>query len=147
MALLAELFEGGSGIMVGEARYIVDAGDAETCELAIAVADDWQARGIARVLLDLLERQAAASGMRRMVADTLLANRGMISLARRAGYAVRASHKDRGLARLEKRLAPLRPEGEEYRRLGCARGGMCVRERARSMVMGIPASRHICQRP
>ena len=85
LALLAEVFEGGRETMIGEARYVVDARDPETCEFAIAVADDWQASGIARALLDRLERQAAASGIRRMVADTLLANTAMIGLATRSG--------------------------------------------------------------
>ena len=94
LALLAEVFEDGRETMIGEARYVVDARDPATCEFAIAVADDWQARGIARALLDRLERQAAASGIRRMVADTLLTNRAMIGLAARAGYAV--TRKSRG---------------------------------------------------
>jgi acetyltransferase len=106
LALLAEVFEGGRETMIGEARYVVDGRDPETCEFAIAVADDWQAHGIARALLDRLERQAAVSGIRRMVADTLLANKAMIGLAGRAGYAVRASREDASLARLEKSLTP-----------------------------------------
>jgi acetyltransferase len=92
LALLAEVFE--------------DERDPETSEFAIAVADDWQAHGIARALLDLLERQAAVSGIRRMVADTLLANKAMIGLAGGAGYAIRASREDASLARLEKSLTP-----------------------------------------
>jgi GNAT superfamily N-acetyltransferase len=80
--------------MIGEARYVVDERDPATCEFAIAVADEWQANGIARALLDRLERQAAASGIRRIVADTLLANRAMIGLAARTGYAVSASRED-----------------------------------------------------
>ena len=92
--------------MIGEARYVVDARDPETCEFAIAVADNWQASGIARALLDRLERQAALSGIRSMVADTLLTNRAMIGLARRLGYAVRPSREDPELARLEKHLDP-----------------------------------------
>ena len=106
LALLAEVFEDGRETMIGETRYVVDARDRATCEFAIAVADDWQARGIARILLDRLERQAAASGIRRMIADTLLANRAMITLAARTGYAVTASREDARLARLEKRLTP-----------------------------------------
>jgi GNAT superfamily N-acetyltransferase len=104
LALLAEVFADGRETMIGEARYVVDERDPAACEFAIAVADDWQTRGIARALLDRLERQAAASGIRRMVGDTLLANKAMIGLAARAGYAVRASREDATLARLEKRL-------------------------------------------
>ena len=100
--------------MIGEARYVVDARDPATCEFAIAVADDWQARGIARSLLERLERQAAASGIRRMVADTLITNRAMIQLAARTGYVVQASRKDASVARLEKHLTiqPATPSSE-----------------------------------
>ena len=106
LALLAEVFEDGRETMIGEARYVVDMRDPQTCEFAIAVADSWQASGIARALLDRLERQAALSGIRSMVADTLLTNRAMIRLARRLGYAVRLSREDPELARLEKHLDP-----------------------------------------
>jgi acetyltransferase len=106
LALLAEVFADGRETMIGEARYVVDERDPAACEFAIAVADDWQTCGIARALLDRLEGQAAASGIRRMVADTLLANKAMIGLAARAGYAVRASREDAALARLEKSLTP-----------------------------------------
>jgi acetyltransferase len=111
LALLAEVFEGGREIMIAEARYVVDEHDPETCEFAITVADVWQANGLARTLLDRLERQAAASGVRRMAADTLLANLAMIGLATRAGYSVEASREDTDLARLEKTLvAPELPQ-------------------------------------
>ena len=106
LALLAEVFEDGRETMIGEARYVVDMRDPQTCEFAIAVADNWQASGIARALLDRLERHAALSGIRSMVADTLLTNRAMIGLARRLGYAVRPSREDPELARLEKHLDP-----------------------------------------
>ena len=49
------------------------------------------------------------SGIRRMVADTLLTNRAMIGLAARTGYAVRANRDDATLARLEKSLSPSAP--------------------------------------
>ena len=106
LALLAEVFEDGRETMVGEARYVVDDHAPGTCEFAIAVADDWQARGIAKALLDRLEHHAATSGIRCMVADTLLSNEAMMGLARRTGYTVKSSRDDPTLARLEKNLAP-----------------------------------------
>jgi acetyltransferase len=105
LALLAEVFEGRQEIMVGEARYVLDARDSGTCEFAIAVADAWHGSGLARLLLEGLEREAAASGVRRLVANTLVSNGPMLGLARRAGYAVTANPEDATLARLEKRLA------------------------------------------
>lgn len=110
VALLAEVFEEGHETMIAEARYVVEADDPETCELAIAVADDWQANGIAGSLLGRLECQAAASGIRRVVADTLAANHAMIALAVRAGYAVVPNRHDAALARLEKTLARPAPQ-------------------------------------
>jgi acetyltransferase len=106
VALLAEVFDAaGRQIMIGEARYVVDEADPTICEFAIAVADGWQAKGIAQALLARLERQAAAAGVRKMVADTLVANEPMRALATRAGYSISANREDFELARLEKVLA------------------------------------------
>jgi acetyltransferase len=114
LALVAEVSEGGRRIMIGEARYVVEQRDPGAGEFAIAVADAWQGRGIARDLLDRLEAQAAASGLCRMVADTLLANRGMLGLARRAGYTIKASRRDATLAWLQKNLVPSQiPQSDE----------------------------------
>jgi acetyltransferase len=109
LALLAVVNEDGREAMIGEARYVVDARDAAVCELAIAVSDAWQSQGVGRALLDRLQRQAAASGIRRMVAETLIGNERMIALARSAGFAVMASRDDARLATLEKRLLAERP--------------------------------------
>jgi acetyltransferase len=106
LALLAEVFADRRETMVGEARYVVDENDPATCEFAIAVADDWQACGIGRTLLDRLERQAATSGIRCMAAYTLFANKAMLRLAARSGYAVRTNREDARLVRLEKKLSP-----------------------------------------
>ena len=110
LALLAEVFdEAGHETMIGEARYVVDERDSTTCELAIAVADEWQCRGIARALLERLERQAVASGIRRMIADTLITNRAMHGLLSRAGFATSASREDADVSRLEKVIAGATP--------------------------------------
>lgn len=106
LALLAEVFDAsGQQTMIGEARYVVDEGEPTMCEFAIAVADDWQGHGIARALLARLERQADAAGIRKMVADTLVANKPMRALAERAEYSIKANRDDFALARLEKLLA------------------------------------------
>jgi acetyltransferase len=105
LALLAEVFEDGRQIMIGEARYVVDEHDPAICEFALAVADEWQANGVGRALLQRLERQAAASGIRRMVADALFVNKAMLRLAACSGYAVKANRDDARLVRLEKKLS------------------------------------------
>jgi acetyltransferase len=109
LALLAEVFEGRHQTMVGEARYVVEEGDPTSCEFALSVADDWQARGIGSALLERLEREAAASGIRRMRADTLYGNKPMRELAARKGFGLRANPEDARLVRLEKILRPSSP--------------------------------------
>jgi len=117
LALLAEVFVDRREIMVGEARYVVDEHNPAICEFAVAIADEWQACGIGRALLERLERQAAASGIERMVADTLFSNKAMLRLAARSGYALKTNHDDARLVRLEKELGaataplPLHPLG------------------------------------
>jgi GNAT superfamily N-acetyltransferase len=106
LALLATGLKDGREIIIGEARCIADDHHPTTCELAVAVADTWQRSGIALGLLERLERQAAALGFTRMVADTLFTNEAMLGLARRAGYAITTNPEDRALAQLEKRLQP-----------------------------------------
>jgi len=107
LALLAEVFEDRSETMVGEARYVIDEHDPATCEFAIAVADNWQGCGIGRALLTQLEREAAASSIRRMRADTLYDNKAMRGLAASIGYAASANREDARLVRLEKQLSAL----------------------------------------
>jgi acetyltransferase len=109
LALLAEVVKDRSETMVGEARYVIDEHDSATCEFAIAVADNWQGCGIGRALLTRLEREAAASGIRRMIADTLYDNKAMRGLAASSGYAVRANREDARLVKLEKQLSPWTP--------------------------------------
>jgi acetyltransferase len=104
MALIAEIFIGDVQTMIGEARYIVDACDPSACECAIAVADNWQRMGLARALLARLLSHAAASGIRRMVGDTICSNTAMIELARKTGFSVERNPKDKELWRLEKSL-------------------------------------------
>ena len=91
LAPLAEVFEGGSETMVGEARYVIDEHDSATCEFAIAVADNWQRCGIGRALLAQLEREAAASGIRRMLADTPHTIKRIMSSKPRSGVSVMSS--------------------------------------------------------
>jgi acetyltransferase len=104
LALLAEVFVGNDEVMVAEARYVVDERDPSACEFAIAVADDWHGSGLARPLLERLQRHARQSGIRRMVADTLAGNEQMIGLARSVGFSVAINREDARLLRLEKHL-------------------------------------------
>jgi acetyltransferase len=105
LALVAEVFHDGRESVIAEARYAVGA-DRSEAEFAIAVAEPWQGRGLARLLLETLARQAAAAGIQRLIGETLASNERMLALAQRAGFSVRRSLDGRGLMRLQKTLQP-----------------------------------------
>ncbi len=104
VALIAEVFTDVGAMMIGEARYVVDAGDAAACEFAVAVADGWQGMGLARILLTRLADHAASSGIRHMSGDTIATNKAMIALAKRTGFAVARKPEDGCLVHLVKDL-------------------------------------------
>lgn len=105
LALVAEVFVDGEERVVAEARYAL-ADDGDSAEFAVTVAEDWQGRGLASLLLGKLMCRAGAAGVRMLRGETLATNAPMLHLARKAGFIVRASSDVRGVMLLEK---PLRP--------------------------------------
>ena len=76
------------GGSAGIARYIRDRSDPETAELAIAVVDGWQGRGLGTELVSQLAERARRAGIRRFVALTAGSNVAMGLLLRRMGGTV-----------------------------------------------------------
>ena len=71
--------------IVGVARYIALPEDPEVAEVAVAVDDEWQGRGIgSRLIRDLFDR-ARAQGITRMLAYVSPDNRPVLSWIARAG--------------------------------------------------------------
>ena len=103
LALLAEVFSGGRETVVAEARY-ARLGDQSVAEFAVSVAEDWQGRGLASLLLAKLLSRAAGAGIERIVGETLATNAKMLHLARKAGFVATPSTNVRGVVLLEKRL-------------------------------------------
>lgn len=111
VALLAEVFEDGQEIVIAEARYARGA-DKTLAEFAVSVAEDWQGKGLASLLLSKLAMNAAAHGVQRLCGQTLAGNSAMLHMARRAGFATSISLEAPGLVQLEKVIDPssrLRP--------------------------------------
>ena len=73
------------GEFVAVGRYAPNA-DGETAEFALAVADDWQGKGLGHALLERLCNAARAAGYRALYGHILDANREMLELARHLGF-------------------------------------------------------------
>ena len=87
MALVAVIGEGADEKIIGVARYAADA-DGRDCEFAVAVADEWQCRGIGTTLTKLLFEYAAREGFRTIYGTVLANNQRMIELAQWLGLTV-----------------------------------------------------------
>ena len=82
MALIAIL----DGKMIGLASYDREHDEEGTAEVAFAVADEHQGRGIGTQLLQLLTNHARSQGVQRFEAFVLPENRQMMRLFRNSGY-------------------------------------------------------------
>jgi len=94
VGLVATLLESGEERIIGVARYIVVAtkpGEPRRAEVAFAVADAHQGRGIATVLLEELARFAQASGIDEFEASVLGENNRMLEVFGSSGFQVRRS--------------------------------------------------------
>lgn len=87
---------------LGVVRVIADPDNIE-CEFAIVVRSDLKGRGLGRLLMDKVIDYARAKGTRKMVADVLSENLGMLALARRVGF--RIVSREEGVVRIERDLA------------------------------------------
>lgn len=98
--LLAMALEDGAEVCIGEARYAPADDGSPGHELALAVADHWQGRGIGRRLLCALRAQADRRGIERLRGDVLRDNLPMLALAGRLGFTVRRHPADPRLLRI-----------------------------------------------
>jgi GNAT superfamily N-acetyltransferase len=80
-ALVALDPDTGAGVAV--ARYVRT--DSDRAEPAVAVADDWQGRGVGTALLDALAERAYTCGIRRFEATVLATNAEALALLRGLG--------------------------------------------------------------
>jgi acetyltransferase len=91
MALVAVVGAGATETIVAVARY---SGNPAFCEFAVAVADEWQGRGIGKQLAEQLFTYAKANGVRRVYAVLVADDPRMLKLAEDLRMSVRKSHDD-----------------------------------------------------
>jgi GNAT superfamily N-acetyltransferase len=94
----------GRGVAIG--RFEADPDDSERAEVAITVADDWQRRGLGKILLTRLVDRAREEGVRRFTALVSTDNRNMRILLSRIEAPARLQHVGDGIAEYEIELAP-----------------------------------------
>jgi len=69
-----------SGEALGVARYVRLSDHPEAAEVAVAVVDDWQGRGLAHALLTELSDRAQRAGVERFIALVQTDNRNALAL-------------------------------------------------------------------
>lgn len=84
MVILAVVQEGEKDVVAGVGQYVVTAG-AHTAEIALAVRDEYQGRGIGTELLSYLIQIAKRRGLLGLTADILGENRPVMSLLEKSG--------------------------------------------------------------
>jgi ribosomal protein S18 acetylase RimI-like enzyme len=70
---------------IGEARFVRSATEPDAADLALAVVDDEQRRGVGRMLVVALAEEAERLGVRRFTFDVSPENRRVLSLLQRSG--------------------------------------------------------------
>jgi len=90
VGLAATLTENGRERFIGVGRYICGA-DQHRAEVAFAILDGFQGRGIGTLLLEHLSRIADANGVTEFEADVLGENRQMLEVFAHSGFESRRS--------------------------------------------------------
>ena len=89
-----------TGRGIGIARYVRVEGEPDAAEFAIAIADDWQDRGLGRMLLGELIDAARANGIARFYGDVFANNERMLGLGRTIGRGAQVGPAETGIVRL-----------------------------------------------
>ena len=103
MALVAVIGEGQHEKIIGVARYAAD-DNGRDCEFAVAVADEWQCRGIGSTLTKLLFEYAAHEGFRSIYGTVLASNQRMLELAEWLGLTIEPRIEGQTTVRASRRL-------------------------------------------
>ena len=103
MALVAVLGDGPDEKIIGVARYSADEVGPD-CEFAVAVADEWQCRGIGSSLTKMLFEYATHEGFRSIYGTVLASNQRMLELAEWLGLTVESPVSGQTTVRAVRRL-------------------------------------------
>jgi acetyltransferase len=103
MALLAVMENNGVDVELGVARYVINP-DADSCEFALVVGDEWAGKGIGSKLMINLMEVGRDKGLHTIEGDVLGNNPNMLKLMTALGFAITTSDEDPSLKRVVKTL-------------------------------------------
>jgi RimJ/RimL family protein N-acetyltransferase len=89
VALVASVDESGEETIIGGGRYIVT--EPGTAEVAFAIVDEYQGKGVGTALLRHLVLIARQSKLERLVAEVLPENAPMLAMFRKFGFVTKRS--------------------------------------------------------
>ena len=89
VALVASVDESGEETIIGGGRYIVT--EPGTAEVAFAIVDEYQGKGVGTALLRHLVLIARQSRLERLVAEVLPENAPMLAMFRKIGFVTKRS--------------------------------------------------------
>jgi len=101
VGLTATMMDDGRERFIGIGRYFRGS-DRTHAEVAFAVLDQYQGRGIATLLLEHLRRIAHQAGIEEFVADVMTSNHHMLDVFRDSGFQ-RKSHSEGGVVHVSLR--------------------------------------------
>jgi RimJ/RimL family protein N-acetyltransferase len=102
VALVAEAQEDGKAVIVGGGRYVVV--NPRQTEIAFAVVDAYQGKGIGAALLRHLGAIARRAGLQELIAEVLPDNRPMLKVFESSGFAM-STTREAGVVHVVLRLA------------------------------------------
>lgn len=119
-----------TGEIVGIGRYATGGRGGAVADMALAVVDAWQRRGIGHGLAVRLVERARANGIARLTGTALADNRRVRSLLERIGFRVTAVGS--GVMEVELDIPPATPPRPRYRG-ACSTPGSSSRELTASL--------------
>lgn len=102
VAIVAVAEEAGREVIAGGGRYIVF--EPGRAEMAFAVVDSWQGRGIGSILMRHLVKFAKDAGLKELTAEVLPENAAMIKVFGKFGFNL-ITHRDRQTLHLMLKLS------------------------------------------
>ena len=91
--------------IVGVVRYLLNV-DRESCEFAVAIADDWQGKHLGSTMMRSIIEAARVKGLRRIEGYVLATNARMLGLMAHLGFTVKSDPQDATMKLVWMQLSP-----------------------------------------